>query len=317
MDDGIVWTWGSNLNEGAKTRYSDHLDTSTENVPDTAIKKADIDHAAYVAAGGYFTAAIKEDGSLWTWGFNAYGALGNGIDFAVPGEEFMIDSKPYKIMEDVESISLGCSWGMAVKTDGTLWTWGCNDYMCLGTGVEGESCVPVKIMEEVTAVSAGAYHGLALKKDGTVWGWGDNYSGQLGEEKGGYVDTPKRLMTDCQKIFVGYAHTIIIKRDGTLYTWGETRGAPAIDEIEKGATLIGGYNRTTLLSSDGSLKWYLNDTGAHPVTDSVAQASMYYDHLLVLKEDGSVWACGDNYYSQLGDGTNREKDDLVLIYQND
>ena len=291
MEDGTVWTWGDNLYDGntaecradSQGRYGLFASFKYEtNQP--AIKQVDLDNVLYIAAGKTMTAAIQSDGSLWTWGYNAFGALGNGIDFSTPDEEFMIDSKPYKILEDVESVSLGDSWGLALKKDGTLWTWGHNQHGILANGaVDGHSCEPVKIMDDVTAASAGAGHCIALKKDGTVWALGDNRAGQLSPEYNqSAAARPIKVYENAVQVFAGYAHSSITEADGTPLSWGDKSNSIS-DEL----------------------------------TNSVIQVSMYSDHLFMLKEDGTVWARGKNEYSQLGDGTTEKRDELVLIYSND
>ncbi len=100
-------------------RYSIRIDyTDESNKP--VNKKIKIDNVSYITAGSSITAAIKNDGSLWTWGLNNYGALGNGADYT---KTFKVDSKPYNILNDVKSDSLGEDWGIAVKNDGALWMW--------------------------------------------------------------------------------------------------------------------------------------------------------------------------------------------------
>jgi len=348
MDDGTVWTWGDNLFDGGTAEYrvydvgfdtnllegiealeglkelqGKYTLTATYETNDPAIKKVDIDNVIYVAAGKNITAAIKEDGSLWTWGYNEYGALGNGIDFITPDVEFEIDSTPYKILEDVKRVSLGDKWGMAVKNDGTLWAWGNNDSGVLGnrTKVGGHSCVPIKMMDNVFMASAGAYHGLALKKDGTVWIWGNNENGRLGFAKVLKLALePQKIHEDAVNITTGYQHSTVTKNDDSMWAWGDITDGMVTRIVSEGISeeikKPNDDNSWVLLFfNDGSLyTWAPRYDILYPIADSVVQASRFSDHLLVLKEDGSVWAWGSNSYSQLGDGTTEKRDELVLIY---
>ena len=341
MEDGTVWTWGDNLYDGNSAAY---IKTKDQYVLQTIfrtetnqpkIKKADIDDVVYVEAGYYMIAAIRKDGSLWTWGYNAYGALGNGINFATPDEEFPVDSTPYKILDNVESVSLGDTWGMAVKKDGTLWVWGQNigGVLCNGEFTGGHSCEPAKIMDDVTAAAAGGKHGLALKKDGSVWVWGSNEHGQLGNDDDSveFSVKPIKVMDGAAQISAGYLHSAVLKKDGSLWFWGkigrratkpilldlrededDPNSGPDISKIECGDNVI-----LFLTKSHELYKWSddLELSDFH-VMDSVTQISMFSEHLLLIDEDGSVWAYGNNKYSQLGDGTLKESDKPVLIYKN-
>ena len=71
---------------------------------------------------------------------------------------------------------------MALKNDGTVWTWGNNWYGQLGDGTTTKNAIPVQVknLADITAISAGGWHSIALKSDSTVWGWGYNYWGELG-----------------------------------------------------------------------------------------------------------------------------------------
>jgi len=333
MEDGTVWTWGDNAFEGNTAVYKefqDRLSISTNSSPESnkpKIKKVDIKDVIAIEAGSFMTAAIKNDGSLWTWGYNIYGALGNGVDFATLDIEFEIDSKPYKIMKNVKSVSLGSSWGMALKKDGSLWTWGLDMHGNLGYGKKvSHNCKPVKIMDDVVEAEAGSHHGIALKSDGTVWVWGNVRGGQSSRSDGKVesVVDPEMIYNAGNQISAGYTHSLAKNKSGSIFSWTYTDD----DEIVKPSKLqidkeyniekmISGNNYQLMLSKEGKLyTWDAERNYLYEIMSSVVQASMFRDHFLAIKEDGSVWACGKNTHSNLGDGTLEEKSVPILIYQN-
>jgi hypothetical protein len=122
-----------------------------------------------IAAGYYHTLALKKDGTVWAWGENAYGELGNGTN---------TDSNlPVQVsgLSGVTAIAGGEYHSLALKSDGTVWAWGDNSYAALGIKPYLPfSDVPVQVsgLTDVLAIAAGSNHSLALKKDGTVWAWG-------------------------------------------------------------------------------------------------------------------------------------------------
>ena len=128
-------------------------------------------------------------------------------------------------LSDVMAIAGGKYHSMALKNDGTVWTWGYNEYGQLGDGTKGNNrSAPAQVpgITGVTAISAGGYHTIALKSDSTVRTWGNNWYGQLGN--GGTVDntTPAEIpgIADIKAIAGGYYHTVAIKKDGTVLAWG-------------------------------------------------------------------------------------------------
>ena len=126
-----------------------------------------------VSLGEHHSGAITEDGSLWMWGQNEYGQLGDGTT-----ED---KHAPVKVMENVKMISLGGYYSGAITKDGSLWTWGWNYGGELGDGTTEDKHTPVKVMENVKEVSLGAYHSGAITEDGSLWMWGQNGYGQLGD----------------------------------------------------------------------------------------------------------------------------------------
>ena len=125
----------------------------------------------YLSRGGSHTTSIKNDGTLWAWGYNYYGQLGDGTT----------DSKNIPTQEATASItwfsvSAGVRHTVAIKSDGTLWSWGQNYYGQLGDGTTTDKNIPI---QEATAsntwshVSVGSPHTVAIKNDGTLWVWGE------------------------------------------------------------------------------------------------------------------------------------------------
>ena len=221
-----------------------------------------------VEMGTYFSAAILDDGSLWTWGMNPYGQLGDGTKEG--------RAVPKKILEDVESVSLGYHNGAAVKTDGTLWVWGDNGNGEFGDGTYTDSDVPVQVMTDVASVSVGYWHMAALKTDGSLWMWGTNGFGQLGDGTTDPKNIPVRVMEDVKQISLGDWHCAAVKNDGSLWVWGRNN-----------------YYQL----GDGSTE---DRNEPYKLMEDVAHAEMGRYESAVIKTDGSLWVWGNNEYTQLG-----------------
>ena len=144
-----------------------------------------------IAAGSYHTLAIKSDGTLWAWGYNYSGQLGDGTTSN--------KTTPVQIGTGTNwsQIAAGGYHTLAIKSDGTLWAWGYNSYGQLGDGASGGGnykTTPVQIGTGTnwSQIAAGGYHTLAIKSDGTLWAWG-NYYGQLGDATA-WKETPQYIM---------------------------------------------------------------------------------------------------------------------------
>ena len=236
-------------------------------------------------AGGYeHSLAVRTDGTLWTWGSNACGQLGDGSG----------ESRDYPAqvpdLAHVAAVAAGSRSSFALLTDGSLWAWGDNSRGQLGDGTTTSRSTPVKILDDVAAVSAGSDHTLALKSDGTLWTWGDNSYGQLGDGTTTSRSTPRQVLSGVAAISAGAVHSAAVKADGTLWLWGD-----------KTAIGAGG--------SSGSVDdWF--DQINHPEqttpiqkASGVAAVSAGGFHVAYLTTAGSLYTLGENFFGELGDGT--------------
>ena len=170
------------------------------------------------------TVIVRRDGTVWAWGSNEYGQLGDGstIDSSVPVQ--------VKNLTSVVGISAGHNHTVALRTDGTVWNWGSNEYGQLGDSIPIYSPVPVyvKNLTEVVAISAGTLHTVAARSDGSVWAWGENSRGQLGDgsEVNSSVPVQVQNLASVTAISAGKFDdlyeffTVALKSAGTVWAWG-------------------------------------------------------------------------------------------------
>lgn len=171
------------------------------------------DHVSQAASGiGHF-AALQKDGSLWMWGSNECGQLGDGT--------CMDSSSPKKVMEGVIRVSLGARHTAALREDGSLWLWGDNTFGQLGTLFPGKRIRPVKVMTNVKEIALGYNHSGAVTKDGSLWMWG--YNGRYGALGNGSMVNrrhPMRLGRGIEKVFLDGDRSMAVRGNGEMLVWG-------------------------------------------------------------------------------------------------
>jgi alpha-tubulin suppressor-like RCC1 family protein len=334
---GNAWAWGLNsdgeLGNGTVTPYSGLT---------TPVQAANLSNVVSIAGGDQHSLALKSDGTVWAWGNDGWGQLGNGkyarslTPLQVPG------------LTNINGIATGSLHNLAVKSDGTVWAWGFNYYGQVGNGTSGGNAlspVQVKGLTGVTAVAAGGFTSFALKSDRTVWAWGYDGQGQLGnatsDEKAHSTPTKVKNLSTAVAIGAGASHGLAVLADGSVSAWGDnqtselgtattaTCGAYSspcsttpvkVTGLSGVSAVVGGSGYSLALKSDGSAWGWGNDgygelgNGSAQLYGSVKSPikatvqgvialAAGSSHSLWLQADGATWAAGSNYYGQLGNGT--------------
>ncbi|MDR1328684.1 MAG: hypothetical protein LBK23_03705 [Oscillospiraceae bacterium] len=339
--DGTLWAWGAGhmkVEVDGKDTYLGTGDTADRLTPVKIM-----DNVVSIDSATTQTVALKSDGSAWTWGNNKYGQLGTGDkenrlapvkvmdsviavhtlgayiwfvknDFTLWASGWDYGDRPVKLMEDVAYVD-GTS---VIKTDGTLWNWGNNEYGLVGDGTTTYCETPKKILDGVAMVSHGGGRAMAVKTDGSLWFWGrqdaidtiiasvsppldSSYKEQTPPAMPGapepittispnLVLSPIKIMDGVAKVYIE-STIFIVKTDGTLLAWGDSAGAglgPAdeIDEKYRDKYYLGAINTP--------LK----------VADNIVDVHKVSANAVALKADGTLWTWGGwNENGSLGTGT--------------
>jgi len=281
-------------------------------------------------AGTSHTVALKNDGTVWSWGGNSQGQVGDGST--------VNRSYPVKAsgLTGVISVAAGSSHSLALKGDGTVWMWGYD--------VTSTRTTPTQVagLSGITAIAAGGVHSLALKDDGTVWGWGANFYGEVGDGTKNMRSSPVQVsqLSGVAAVGAGFYHSAALKSDGTVMTWGwngsgqlgdgstTDRLTPVqVPGLSGVASVHSGDYFTEIVKSDGTV-WVWGSNGLGQLSDTTSNHKLPVQvpnltgvttvvagnaHTLVLKADKSVWAYGSNGNGQLGDGTTTKRSNPVKI----
>jgi alpha-tubulin suppressor-like RCC1 family protein len=264
-----------------------------------------------------FSLALKSDGTVWAWGYNADGECGDNtkIDKWAPVQVHGPGNVGF--LTGIVAISGGYNHVLALRNDSTVWAWGDNSTGELGdsTTVTNDS-TPVQVhgpgnvgfLTGVVSIAAGQQFSLVLKKDGTVWSWGFNAVGSLGDNTSVNRYTPVQVhgannvgyLTNVISLAAGGGHALAIRNDSTLWSWGFN---------------INGELGDNTTNTDSVPEQVHGPGNSGFLTGVVyAKAGDYFSG--AIKNDGSVWTWGYNYYGQCGvnDTTGEEVNTPVQVH---
>lgn len=351
-NDGTVWEWGSGLNNSSGARRL---------VP-TLVRRSDgslFEEGAVVSSGFGHALARDGDGRVRAWGDNSFGQLGRGFSggtYVDPDLVRLPDLTPLSGIADVQTPRTG-ALSVALASDGTLWTWGSNVLLGVGSIGTGLTSNPVRVLQsqggptfgQTASVSSGFEAVVVRRTDGTVWIWGGSVF--AGTALGGdtalvsraynpvqVFTAPGQPVSDALAVAAGYYYQAILRSDGTVLTWGvnsrgqlgntttlpRERPGPLVDSSGNAfgnvVALAAGDTTLLLLRADGTV-WAVGDNasgqlgdgrstatstvpvqvlevGGQPLT-GVTAISMRADTALALKQDGTVWSWGSDFWSQM------------------
>jgi alpha-tubulin suppressor-like RCC1 family protein len=233
IENGFVWAWGSHSRLGAgKTDGCNYWDPQK-------VKNSSNEELGDIidVRGMEAILALKNDGTIWAWGNNICGMIG---DATTENRNASVQVKGGEsgsaFLSNIIAIASGRKHSLALRNDGTVWSWGVIKYTgaCEEQGCPDKKIEPIQIMNgekplsNICAISAWGQQSYALQENGDVWGWGSNYRGQLGINKTGQDEAQKSepekmTINEILSIESGYYHALAIKKNGSVWftgAWG-------------------------------------------------------------------------------------------------
>ncbi|MCL1989062.1 MAG: stalk domain-containing protein [Firmicutes bacterium] len=332
--DGTVWSWGRGTGDGTGQVYTSAHTRQIQG----------INNIVAIFSRGFTSFALDNNGNVWAWGSNSYGILGESDSIV------SVRNTPAQIqgINNVVDISIGSNYVVALKNDGTVWSWGYNSSGQLGNGTTTNTHIPVQVYGLQNIVSVNVYNSgaVALKNDGTVWSWGAG-SGQLGNgtTTGSSIPVQAEGIRNAVHIWTANSTTFALLEDSTVWAWGLNSvgqtGSGSQEYIITLPTQVQNIDNILHISgSAGSAIFALDNNGVvwtwggnllvnttinrTPIKiqntdnfiDIYASNNGYSydgDHVAGIRDDGTVWAWGSNRWGNLGDGTTTNRLNPVQV----
>ena len=315
----LTWTTNADFayNKASQCQATtiDNLTVSNEYTDDTCVA-AETDSSLGLATSGPssnqvisigsdHSLAVKSDGTVWAWGSNSSGQLGDNTitNSYIPVQ--VKDETGTGYLSNVVSVSSGGSSSFALKDDGTVWAWGDEGISgLLGNGTSLDSYLPIQVhntdgtgyLTGVTAIATGNNFTVALKDDGTVWAWGYNNYGDLGDNTTTRRTRPVQVHNSDDTGYLSGVvavaanssyHTLALRDDGTVWAWGNNSA----------------YELGDNTNTERHIPVQVLDETGSSYLSGVSSITTGYQHSIIIKNDGTVWAWGANAQGQIGDNS--------------
>jgi len=282
--NGTLWLWGAGCLGQLGTRS-----VTPAFFPTTPV--GGFTDWCQVSVGCCHTAAIRSGGTLWTWGNNRCGKLGNNSTINT--------SSPVLIGSFLWcKVSAGRDFNLAIRNNGTLYSWGENDFGELGLNDIITRSTPILLTttgRTWSDISVGEFFSSAVGNDGTLWTWGLNNCGQLGDDSTVNKSSPVSVIggfTDWCQVSAGCQHTAAVRTNGTLWTWGSGNcgqlGDGTVDSKSSPVSVIGGFT-----------DW--------------CQVSGGCQYTAAVRTNGTLWTWGSGACGQLGDDSTIDKSSPISV----
>lgn len=330
--DGTVWAWGNGgfgmLGDGSVASH----------VVPSPVQVAGLTGVTAVAAGYFHSLALKNDGTVWAWGGNASGELGDGstADRAAPAQVAGLTG--------IVAVAAGRAHSVALRNDGAVFAWGANAFGQVGDGSLADQAAPVRVTGVAArAIAASESQTVAVLTDGRPWGWGETLG--LGLDvtaRGPAVESPAKLadFADVAAVATARGLTVLARADGSVWYLGTglagRYGGGLVDGVVSPLApplavtgVAVGSDQLFVLLRDGTVRGLggnsngelgradlgSSDTFVAPEADTACswaaqiplvvgpQVSMGHGQTLVVRADGTVWGAGANDAGQLGNGS--------------
>jgi alpha-tubulin suppressor-like RCC1 family protein len=326
---GTLWAWGYNA-------YG-QLGNSNTTSQSSPVQIGALTLWKQIAAGGYSGYAIQSNGTLWAWGLNSQGQLGLNTTVGVSSPIQVPISSTYSIQW--ASLGPGVQYStFAIQSNGTLWAWGAGNFGNLGLNTNSSFSSPVQVGTASNWIQAamGGAHGTVIQSPGLLWTSGTNQYGQLGQNNITSYSSLIQVgnLSNWAQVACGYGRTMAVQSNGTLWGWGNNlygqlglgdltnRSSPVqVGNLSIWSQISCGYFFTMALQSNGTLwGWGNNSYGVLGQNNQISTSSPIQfgnlstwsqistprandaGYVLLLQNNGTLWACGYNPFGNLGTG---------------